>query len=87
MYISEADDDCSVNEDSLIYKREKVHYGSNLEYNEQNITLPVTENLLNNGTLYAHIFFGMASKKPSECTGTVGMSHTIYRMVVFNFDM
>lgn len=80
VYISETDDDCSVNEDSLIYKREKVHYGSNLEYNEQNITLPVTENLLNNGTLYAHIFFGMASKKPSECTGTVGMSHTIYQL-------
>ncbi|KAK8806110.1 hypothetical protein WA171_007195 [Blastocystis sp. BT1] len=80
VYLSETNNDCSVNDDSLIYKREKLHYGTNLEYNELNVTLPMTENLLNNGTLYAHIFFGMASKKPSECTSTMGMTHTIYQL-------
>ena len=76
-----------MNDDSLIYKREKLHYGNNLEYNELNVTLPMTENLLNNGTLYAHIFFGMASKKPSECTSTMGMTHTIYRITTYSLEM
>lgn len=85
MYTSEQKEDCQLREDSLIYKLENLHFGKSMEYNELNITLPVTKNLLNNGTLYAHIFFGMASKKPMEenkCDGTMGMSHMVYRMAI-----
>ena len=61
-----------------------------MESNELNITLPMTENLLNNGTLYAHIFFGMASKKPmieDKCEGKMGMSHMVYRRFLTYFSV
>jgi singapore isolate B (sub-type 7) whole genome shotgun sequence assembly, scaffold_0 len=55
-----------------------------MEYNEMNITLPMTENLLKNGTLFAHIFFGMADHAPTPqdgCKSKMGMTHTIYRRI------
>ena len=49
-----------------------------------NITIPVTEHLLNNGSMYAHLFFGKASIHPSASRGCVsipGESHSIYRIL------
>ena len=42
-----------------------------MPYDELNITIPVTQQLLNNGSYYAHIFFGKASSVPSPETGCV----------------
>ena len=66
----------------MLYKRESQPYSSSMEYNEVNMTLPVTDNLLHNGTLFAHIFFGQSSIKPSSergCVSTAGQTHTVYR--------
>ena len=68
----------------MVYKRENQPYSTNLAYHEMNITIPVTEHLLNNGSMYAHLFFGKASIHPSASRGCVaipGQSHSIYRIL------
>lgn len=82
VYFSESEDKCSITEDHLLYKRENQLYSTNLPYHEVNITLPVTQHLLTNGSLYAHMFFGKSTILPSDergCVSTPGQSHSVYR--------
>ena len=82
MYGSDENANCSVSENALLYKRENVPFSASMPYDELNITIPVTQQLLNNGSYYAHIFFGKASSVPSPETGCVssfGLTHTVYR--------
>ena len=82
MYGSDENANCSVSENALLYKRENVSFSASMPYDELNITIPVTQQLLNNGSYYAHIFFGKASSVPSPETGCVssfGLTHTVYR--------
>ena len=76
-----------MDEEKLLYKRENQVYSSSLPYHEMNITLPVTQHLLNNGSVYAHIFFGKSSILPSAdrtCASSVGQTHTVYRNYKLN---
>lgn len=80
MYGSDAEKDCSVADDALLYKRENVPFSAAMPYDETNITIPITQQLLNNGSYYAHIFFGKGSSVPSACSSSYGLTHSVYRM-------
>lgn len=87
MYGSDENANCSVSENALLYKRENAPFSASMPYDELNITIPVTQQLLNNGSYYAHIFFGKASSVPSPETGCVssfGLTHTVYRARCFS---
>ena len=82
MYGSEENENCNVSESALLYKRENIPFSASMPYDEVNITIPITQQLLNNGSYFAHIFFGKASSIPSPETGCVssfGLTHTVYR--------
>lgn len=82
VYYSDVEDNCIITEDHLLYKRENQPYSTDLAYHEVNITLPVTQHLLTNGSIYAHMFFGKSTILPSAkrgCVSTPGQSHSVYR--------
>lgn len=86
VYASESKEDCTIDDAHLLYKRESQPYSSSMDYNEVNITIPMTAGLLNNGTYFAHLFFGVAGIEPSMergCVSIKGQTHTVYRSVSF----
>ncbi|KAK8814234.1 hypothetical protein WA158_008096 [Blastocystis sp. Blastoise] len=58
VYYSESDTQVDFSEENLLWSPEAVAYSSDSSnYREYNVTLPINDHLLNNGTAFAHIFF------------------------------
>jgi len=68
VYLSPNETSHSYSEDSLLLYEKNLIFGSWEDYNTRSrkVVLPMTENLLNNGSLYAHCYFTVPKKNPQK---------------------